>query len=149
MGAFSLPTGAPRDRPFPFLPSHQQLSEVRADGTQHGGVCPAQLFPTIPAVECHVGELNAAFKQPLQVLREAGFLYSHRRKTCWGTTEENVKKKEASTGFEREDKKMHGRKRERRNEVSEAKEDDGQGICLCKEIEKKNDEVSKAVETDE
>lgn len=68
----------------PGLGPQEQLSEVGADGTQHGGVRPAQLLPRLPGVEGHVGELHAALQKPLHVLREAGLLHADGRETRWG-----------------------------------------------------------------
>lgn len=68
---------------LPGLGSKEQLSEVRADSTQHSSVRPPQLFPRVPGVESHIGELHATLQQPLHVLREAGLLYPDRGKTSW------------------------------------------------------------------
>lgn len=66
---------------IPCLGPQEQLSEVGADSTQHSRVSPPQLFPRIPSVKCHIGELHATLQQPLHVLGEAGLLYADRRKT--------------------------------------------------------------------
>lgn len=61
---------------LPGLRSQEQLSEVWTDSTQHGRVRPPQLFPRVPGIESHIGELHATLQQPLHVLGEAGLLYS-------------------------------------------------------------------------
>lgn len=72
----------------PVLGPQEQLSEIRADGAQHGSVRPAQLLPRFPGVEGHVGKLHATLQQPLHVLREAGLLHADGWKTGWGFGEE-------------------------------------------------------------
>lgn len=67
---------------LPGLGPQQQLSEVRADGAQHGGVRPAQLLPRLPSVKSHICELHAALQQPLHVLGEAGLFHSDGGETC-------------------------------------------------------------------
>lgn len=67
---------------LPGLGPKEQLSEVGADSTQHSSVRPPQLFPRVPSVESHIGELHATLQQPLHVLGEAGLLYSDRWETC-------------------------------------------------------------------
>lgn len=76
-----LSSGGGRPGPLPGLGPQQQLTEIRADGAQHGGVRPPQLLPGLAGVKSHICKLHATLQQPLHVLGEAGLFHSDGRET--------------------------------------------------------------------